>query len=59
MEFLHLGNIPQSLQGVNARETCTSFWTRRSRMFFVFLKIPPCARGGEVLYYTPFSDEGL
>jgi hypothetical protein len=29
MEFLHLGNIPQSLQGVNARETCTSFWTRR------------------------------
>ncbi len=31
MEFLYLGNIPQSLQGVNARETCTSFWTRRRR----------------------------
>ena len=24
-----------------------------------FLKFTPCARGGEVLYYTPFSDEGL
>ena len=35
MEFLHLGNIPQSLQGVNARETCTSFWTGRPENFFV------------------------
>ena len=45
MEFLHLGNIPQSLQGVNARETCTSFWTGRSENFFEFF-LPTLLRGG-------------
>ena len=59
MRFPPLVNALQSLQGGNARETCTSFWTGRRLPFLIFLKIPPCVQHGEVLYYKPFSDEGL
>ena len=52
MEFLYLGNIPQSLQGVNARETCTSFWTRREKIGEPPNLTPTSLRHGVLLYFS-------
>ncbi len=50
MGIQHLGNIPQSLLGVNARETCTSFWTGRFPLIFQFCFV------GVLIYYLRFSE---
>ena len=55
MGFSPLVNTLQFLQGVNARETCASFWTARDVTDFKKAEKSPCGVAGDMVSYTPFS----
>ena len=56
MGFSPLVNTLQFLQGVNARETCASFWTGRDAPGFAFSDITPCSAARGVLNYRRFRE---